>query len=292
MEFDDLRAFVSVADTGSVSLAAQNLHVTQSALTRRLQRLESALGTTLLDRRTRPVMLTGAGQAALERCRRVLNDVREVQAMTSNAESPRGVMRIGVAHALTEFTLSEPVGTIREKFPQVSLRLGTGWSRDLRERVRGGAIDAAVILLPALEPLPNEVSGKKVGEERFVLVGPRRHRSIRKLQDLDGVQWILNPEGCGARSALRKVLARANLDMVVAVEAYNYDLQLMLVAQNRGLSLVPEHILERCRIRSRLRTFEITGLEFPLTIWTVYRRPLAGLDPVISELARILVAKF
>lgn len=292
MEFDDLRAFVSVADTGSVSLAAQNLHVTQSALTRRLQRLESSLGTVLLDRRTRPVALTGAGQAALERCRRVLNDLREVQAVTSHGESPRGVMRIGVAHALTEFTLSRPVGLIRGKFPQVSLRLGTGWSRELLERVRGGAIDAAVILLPDDEPLPQEVHGKKVGKERFVLVGPRRHRPIRKLQDLNDAQWILNPEGCGARAALRKVLSRANLDMVVAVEAYNYDLQLALVAENRGLSLVPDHILTRCRIHSRLRKFEIAGLEFPLTIWTVYRRTLAGFDPVISELARILIAEF
>src|SRR5215471_8728755 len=280
MELDDLRAFVSVADTRSVSLAAQQLHITQPALTRRLQRLESSLGTTLLDRRTRPVMLTGAGQAALERCRRVLNDVREVE-VAANGDSPRGVMRIGVAHALTEFTLSEPAGRIREMFSQVSLRLGTGWSRELVERVRGGALDAAVILLPADEPLPNEVVGRKVGKERLVFVGPRQRRLFRKPQDLDSVQWILNPEGCGARTALRRALARRNLEMAVAVEAYNYDLQLALVAQDRGLTLVPERILSRSPIRARLRAFNIVGLEFPLTIWMVYRQPLAGFDPVI-----------
>ena len=292
MEFDDLRAFVSVADTGSVSLAARDLHVTQSALTRRLQRLEAALGTTLLDRRTRPVMLTGTGRAALERCRRVLNDVREVRAVTTNGDSPRGEMRIGVAHALTELILSQPVGQVRERFPEVALRLSTGWSRELLDRVRAGAMDAAVILLPAGEPLPVEVAGKPVGKERLVVVGPRRPRQspLRKVQDLSQAQWILNPEGCAARSALRKALMRANIDMVVAVEAYNYELQLELVAQDRGLSLVPERILTRSSLRSRLRMINVSGLDFPQTIWTVQRQPLAGLDPVISELTHILSA--
>lgn len=90
MEFDDVRAFVSVADTGSVSLAARDLHVTQSAVTRRLQRLETSLGAVMLDRRTRPITLTAAGQAALERCRRLLNDVREVRAATGNRRFRQG----------------------------------------------------------------------------------------------------------------------------------------------------------------------------------------------------------
>jgi DNA-binding transcriptional LysR family regulator len=68
-----------------------------------------------------------------------------------------------------------------------------------------------------------------------------------------GVQWILNPEGCAARAALRRSLLGANVDMVVAVESYNYDLQLALVAQGRGLSLVPERILTRSRFSGRLQ---------------------------------------
>ena len=114
-----MRAFVSVADAGSVSLAARDLYVTQSAVTRRLQRLEASLGTPLVDRSTRPVGLTGAGQAALERCRRLLNDVREVRAAMANRDLPMGEIRIGVAHALTEQHLL----TRGPASPQVSQRL-------------------------------------------------------------------------------------------------------------------------------------------------------------------------
>jgi DNA-binding transcriptional LysR family regulator len=204
-----------------------------------------------------------------------------------------GEIRIGVAHALTELTLTEPVGQVCRKFPKIAPRLRTGWSRELLERVRSRGLDAAVILLPEGEQPPAEVVGKEIGKERLVLITSCRedHPPARKIQDLAGVQWILNPEGCAAREALRSTLLRANIDMAVAIEAYNYELQLALVAQNRGLSLVPERILKRSRLRSRLRVLHVPGLNFPLTIWTVHRQPFLGLDPVVTELNRVLIER-
>jgi len=293
MEFDDLRAFVCVADTGSVSQAARELYVTQSAVTRRLQRLETSLGTALLDRRRRPVVLTGAGQAVLERSRRLLNDFREVRAAAANGHFPMKEIKIGVAHALSELTLTEPVGRIRRMFPEVALRLLTGWSRELLERVRSGALDAAVILLPEAQQLPTGVMGKEMGKEQLVVIASRRGgiSRPRKIQDLAEANWILNPDGCAARAALRQALLRSNVEMRVAVETYNYELQLALVARNRGLSLVPERILFRSRLKSRLRAVHIPGLNFPLTIWAVERQPCTGLDVVVTELSQALMER-
>jgi DNA-binding transcriptional LysR family regulator len=292
MEFEDLRTFVTVAEAGSVSGAARELYVTQSAVTRRLQRLETAIGAPLLDRATRPVSLTGPGQVVLERCRRLLNDFREVRAAVANGHLPMEEVKIGVAHALTELTLTEPIEEVRRKYPKVALRLLTGWSHDLLERVRSGALDAAVILLDEGEKLPTGVNGKQVGKEQLLLVAPRRGVSRpRKIQDLAGANWILNPEGCAARAALRRTLRRANIDMVVAVETYNYELQMALVARNRGFSLAPERILTRSRCKSSLQVIRLPGLNFPLTIWAVERQPCAGLDAVITELSRALMEK-
>jgi DNA-binding transcriptional LysR family regulator len=159
--------------------------------------------------------------------------------------------------------------------------------------VRTGALDAAIILLSEGERLPVEVVGSQIGKERLVVVASRQeHRSpVLKIQDLAGAQWVLNPEGCGARAALRRVLLRANIDMVVAVEAYNYELQLALVAQKRGLSLVPERILSRSQLRSRLRPLRVPGLDFPMTIWTVHGEPNTGFDVVIAALSRVLIER-
>ena len=290
MEFDAVRAFVSLADTGSVSHAARELHITQSAVTRRLQRLETSLGAILLDRTTRPLRLTAPGRAALERCRRLLGHVRELRAAATNGNFPTGEIKIGVAHALTEFALAEPVERVQHKFPQIALLLRTGWSRELLEQVRASALDSAVILLPQSEQLPPDVAGKQVGKEQLVVVGSRqgKHRRARRIQDLAGARWILNPEGCAARAVLRRALLRANIDMVVAVEAYNYDLQLALVAQNRGISLLPQRIFARSPLKSHLRTPPIRGLNFPLTIWTIHSPLFKELNPVIEELSHTL----
>src|SRR5215467_11289137 len=291
MEFDDVRAFVAVADAGTVSGAARDLYVTQSAVTRRLQRLEASIGASLLDRKTRPVTLTGPGQVVLERCRRLLNDFREVRAAAANGHLPMGEVKIGVAHALTEITLTEPVEEVRRKFPKVALRLLTGWSQDLLERVRSGSLDAAVILLAEGERLPAGVAGQQMGKERLLVVVGRGAGTPRprRIQDLSGTSWILNPEGCAARAALRRTLLRANIDMVVAVETYNYELQLALVARNRGLSLVPERVLSRSRLKSSVRALRFKGLNFPLTIWAVQRQSCTGLDAVIGELSLVLM---
>jgi DNA-binding transcriptional LysR family regulator len=290
MEFNDVRAFVGVVDKGSVSAAALDLHITQSAVTKRLQRLESSLGVTLFDRTQRPAVLTTAGQSALEKCRRLLVDMNEVRAAVSNGHAALADVRVGVAHALGEIVLTEPIRVVRGAFPRVGFRLTTGWSLDLLEHVRTGALDAAIILLPGTDRVPLEVLGTSVGKERLVILGPlsligRRARCVR---DLGGAQWILNPQGCGARAALRRALARSDLNLVVAIESYNYDIQLLLTSQGQGLTLVPERIFQSSPLRSRLQVIKVTGLHFPFTIWSVHG-PSAELEPLVSKL-NVLVA--
>jgi DNA-binding transcriptional LysR family regulator len=290
MEFDDIRAFVSIADSGSVSGAARALHVTQSAVTKRVQRLETALGTTLLDRAQRPIALTGPGQSALERCRRLLNDINDVRASIATDRPLHGEMRIGVAHALNAIALTKPLGMLRQEFPALGLRLATGWSRDLLERVRAGALDAAVILLPEEDRLPAEVFGTVAGRERLVVAGAKRQAPLRRLRDLAGALWILNPEGCSARAMLRRTLLRGGIELMVAVESYDYGLQLLLAGEGRGLTLVPERILRRSPERARLKVFDIAGFHFPFNVWSVHRGS-AGLEPVLSRLNNALGAE-
>lgn len=291
MEFNDVRAFVRVVDRGSVSAAARDLHVTQSAVTKRLQRLESFLGARLLDRAQRPVVLTAAGQSAVEKCRRVLNEVGDLRAAVSDGRIALADVRLGVAHALGEIVLTEPLGAVREEFPRHGLRLTTGWSRDLLEQVRAGALDAAIILLPDADRLPSEVLGASVGKERLVVLGARAARDlrVRRIEDLQGVRWILNPEGCGARAVLRRRLAGSDISLVCAIESHNYELQLRLASEGRGLTLVPERLFRASRSRSRLQVLKVPGLHFPFTVWSVHRAS-EELEPLFSRLNALLAA--
>ncbi len=81
MDLQDIKAFVAVAETGSVNRAAARLHLTQPATTRRIQSFEAAIGgAELFDRSIKPAVLTALGNHVLEHCRRVLATVAELEA--------------------------------------------------------------------------------------------------------------------------------------------------------------------------------------------------------------------
>src|SRR5258705_298516 len=201
-------------------------------------------------------------------------------------------VRIGVAHALTEVTLTEPVDRVRRAFPRLALSLTTGWSRDLLERVRARALDGAIVLLSEPERPPAGLAATRLGPERLVVIGPRGGRAASpRVAGLGEVGSILNPEGCAARALLQRAPLPPHLPMRVTVETYTYELQLALVARGRGLGLVPARILARSPLRSRLRVRRMPGLDFPLTIWAVRARATPELELVWDALDRAMIER-
>jgi DNA-binding transcriptional LysR family regulator len=289
MDINDAKAFIAVVDSGSVSRAANELHLTQPAVTRRVQRFEQAVGTPLIDRRRRPFALTEAGREAMERCRRLVAAADELRALSQGDQMPSREARIGVAHALSETVMSHPVDRLREDYPSVVLRLHTGWSRELVGRVRSGMLDAAVIFLPSGEDPRPPLAGEVLGEEHLSIVSARRRGwTAGSIRDLEGASWVLCPDGCAARTALQREMTTAGLPLRVGVETYNYELQLDLIARARGLGLVPDRLLARSAARSQLRKLAIPGLEFPLKIWMVAGELPVGLAPPVRSLAGFL----
>jgi DNA-binding transcriptional LysR family regulator len=266
LSFADVRTFIAVVEAGSISRAAHELRLTQPAVTRRMQRLEIAMGGPLVDRGRRPFALTDLGRRAVERCRRLAAASEELASLAAGDARMREC-RIGVAHALTEFTLAAPLDEMRRRHPEVVARLSTGWSADLLARAKSGALDAAVILLPEGEA-PGCASRRALANERVAVVAQRGRRAS-SMRDLAEAGWILNPEGCAARAMLGRALARAGLPLRVNVEAYDYELQMSLVARGLGFGLAPERLLARSASRARVSAVPARGLTFPMKIWMV-----------------------
>ena len=132
---DELRTFVLLAEEGSIQRVAERLPLTQPAVTRQIQRLESVLNLELLDRRQKPPRLTPAGVEVLSRSRDILAAYADLLALGKRTE-PDGLLRIGVANGLADDRFAAVISDIRRRFPRVSLRLMTGWSHDLSEKLR------------------------------------------------------------------------------------------------------------------------------------------------------------
>jgi DNA-binding transcriptional LysR family regulator len=292
IDVDDARALLAVVGTGSVSAAATELRLTQPAVTRKLQRLEFAVGAPLMDRNKRPFGLTELGRVAVERCRRLVAAAEELRALSHCATAPAREVRIGVAHALSEFALVEPIEELRARFPGFVWRLSAGWSRDLIARVKAGAIDAAYVLLSDEERPPRSLAAEAIAQDDIVAIAPSAARErIKSVRDLGAAEWILSPDGCAARAGLQQILAKADLPLRVAVETYSYALQTSLVARGRGLGFVPRRLLARSVECANLRTLDIHGLMLPMTIWRVAGDSSPSLERPLCALGELLAAQ-
>src|SRR5262249_1770459 len=141
--FAELKALVVLAETGSMERAATGLYLTPSALTRRIQRLESELGVVLVDRHFKPPRLTQAGLEVLEKSRAILSSVSDLKASTSAKTSPVGSFRLGLSHAVARPEISKVIIELGRQFPLLQPSICNDISTELLARLNRGELDSA-----------------------------------------------------------------------------------------------------------------------------------------------------
>lgn len=142
-----LRAFVTIADAGSFTLAAERLHMTQSTISQQLGRLEQAVGRELIDRAARPVQPTASGERLLGYARRILALQQEAQTLLSDPVGTTSI-RIGVPDDIVTARMARTFARFSEQHREVHLDVTTGLSRDLTRRFRAGEFDIVVVKEP------------------------------------------------------------------------------------------------------------------------------------------------
>ena len=153
MDFRDLEAFVAVARQESFSRAATQMRIAQSALSRRVDRLEHRLGAELLTRHGRGVRLTDAGHVLLQRSETLMRDLAAVEAdVQSLAKEPTGHVRLALPPATSEVLSPLLVSVCRRSFPGITLHVREGHSGIIHDWLLAGDVDIAVFYGPEQAP--------------------------------------------------------------------------------------------------------------------------------------------
>ena len=273
MNTRDLQAFVAVVESGSMVRASEKLFLTQPGLTRRVQNLETMLGIELLDRQSKPLKPTAAGNEVYGLARTVLRAVEDLMSVASPDSEPTGEFKIGVPPFLSELALEQPIDRLRSAFPNLTLRVTAGWSPGLLQIVEQAKVDAAVVLLPESVPLPEGLTSTFLAYKPTVVVAPRSFGIADEpatLATLSGYPWVLNQDGCGMRSALSRAMAAAGLPFNVAVEAFGSELQLSLVTRGLGVGLATPEVLARSPHREALQVIDVQDFRNGLNVWLVH----------------------
>lgn len=149
MNFEDLRAFVAVARQGSFARAAVELCIAQSALSKRVQRLEHRVGATLLERRARGVVLTETGQAFLVRACHLVDEVVDLERNVSSlTQTPSGEVRIAMAQRTCNLLAPPVIERCRAELPQVDLQVLEGTPANVHAWLLSGEADIAMAYNP------------------------------------------------------------------------------------------------------------------------------------------------
>ena len=135
MDIKQLRAFLAIADTGSITRASETLHLVQPALSRQLRMLEDELGTPLFERTPRGMELTDAGARLVERARRALREIdgARTEIRAANPGAVRGTVDVGLLTSQSELISAPLVAALKTSHPELLLRIYTGYSDRLRE---------------------------------------------------------------------------------------------------------------------------------------------------------------
>ncbi|MBA5778438.1 LysR family transcriptional regulator [Stappia sp. F7233] len=293
MNIEDMRALVAVVENGSLSQAAAKLHLTQPAITRRLQRLEEALGVTLLDREQKPARPTEQGLSVYRACLKVLEATEDLRTAVGQPPQARH-FRLGISRGVVDAVLSPIVLTLKDKFPDVDLDVDTSETLNLRSDLRQGVYDAVVVFLRENRaPDPREI-GHYVGTEEVVFTAAHSHAldRINSVEELAGEAFVMNPDGCGFRTGLEHRLMRGGDTLKVAASIWGVPQQLSLIAEGVGLGLIPRRMIAASAQADRLKVIEVPDFSARLAVWVLRARDLGSLEEVVDEVERTARAVF
>lgn len=247
MDFKRLRYFLTVAEFGHITRAAESLGIQQPPLSQQMRLLEAEVGAALLQRHPKGVRLTEAGRMLEKEASRLLADLDAVQArMAAFVRGELGLLRVGftssaATHALTPDTLR----VARQRYPDVCLEVREDNAADVTEAVRSGKLNCGFIRVPVT--VPEGLVFEELLDEGAVVAIPVDHplakqpsRSVA-LRQLDGEALVLvrRPGAPGLYANLLAQCEREGIRVRIAAEVERMMTNVNLVAAGAGLSVLP-----------------------------------------------------
>jgi predicted ATPase/DNA-binding transcriptional LysR family regulator len=236
-----LRAFAAVARTGSFSRAAEELYVSQPAVSKHVASLEAELGARLFDRSRAGVTLTPAGESLADyvlRAEALLANARRALA----AEPETGVLALAASGIPGTYLLPEPLAEFHAAFPRIEVDFRLSTSSEALELVRAHRVELAVV--GGLDA-PAELESEALVEDELVLAGPPALGGRRlRPRDLAGQTWISREEGSSTRAAVEAARWQLGLHAVRTLELPSWEAVKRAVARGAGITAISRFALE------------------------------------------------
>jgi DNA-binding transcriptional LysR family regulator len=246
MDNQNLKAFITVADCRSFSDAADQLYITQSAISKRIAQLELQIGKKLFDRIARQVSLTEAGKELLPRAQRILKEYEDaLQAINDLSGEASGTLRLAISHHLGLHRLPPVLKQFSQQYPNVTLDIEFMDSEKAYEQVLHGESEVAVITL-ALDSHHN-INSKKIWNDplRFICAQDHPLANLKKPQLSDLAEYPIILPGLNTYTGriIQNLFQREGIPLKAPMSTNYSETISTMVEIGLGWSVLPETLV-------------------------------------------------
>lgn len=240
-DLQELQAFVAVAERSSFKQAAEDLFLSQPALSRRIEKLEDMLGVKLFERTTRRVQLTNIGRVFLSNVRTALDELEgAILNMSDLAAHRTGIVTLACVPSAVHYFLPDVLKGFTERFPKIRVRIFDESAQDVLNLILAGEADFGINFAGAEDP---EIDFHPIYKESYVLAMRHDHplakRKKLSWKETASERYISVSKSSGNRSLIDNALAGVEKHPVIFYEVNHVSGILALVEAGMGVAAVP-----------------------------------------------------
>lgn len=296
MDSEALKTFLAIHQADGFTNAAERLHRSQPAISRRIAQLEDEIGAPLFERGAGGTVLSQVGRVLLPHAQRVLAALKDASDAIEAVKTDGGPVSVAAVGTLASTNLTGVLKRFTAQCPGASLSLRTATSAEVSELVRAGEVGIGLRYFD--DPAPDLVC-EPLAQERLVVACACEHRfagkKLRSLRQLRHEHWLAFPE----RAELREVSAANFSAQMLAHGIAEIDwtpvdsltAQKRLIEAGFGIALLPESSIEEERRRKTLATIAVADLDVANPIVAITRKD-GYLSPAARTLLALLKAEF
>jgi DNA-binding transcriptional LysR family regulator len=262
VNLEHYRVFYTVAKCGSLTKAADELYISQPAVSQAIKQLENQLGTTLFYRTHRGMELSSQGGKL------IFKQVEQALTLLENAENTlielkttaTGTIRVGATDSIFEHILADKIVQYNEKYPAVRFELITGTTPSTVELLKDAKCDIGFLNLPVEDK--DIICSGNVTHLSDIFVAGKKYEELKgqliSLKDLQQYPLMMIEENTVARKALARFTQSIGIHLHPDIELANWDLMLKLVSNGMGVGCIPREYCKKQLERGEVFELSVT----------------------------------
>lgn len=268
-----LKVFEAVARHSSYSRAAENLHLTQPAVSMQIRQLEDAIGLPLFDQLGKKIYLTDAGKELQRYCRNILQQLAEAEAVFDEMKGLRhGRLSISVASTASYF-VPQILGTFTRRYPDITVSLNVTNRETLLNQLAHNEMDVAIMGRP---PTGLDLEAKSFMENPLVVIAPANHplANTRNIP-LDRIQqetFLVREPGSGTRIAMERFFSEQGIQLTTGTEMSTNEAIKLAVQAGMGLGILSLHTVTLELETARLVVLDVQSFPIRRNWYVVHRK--------------------